>query len=82
MTNPHAKTANSAVGQRKGETMTQLESVLKRLRKSEREHYKFIADRYKDPQDRVDRFVSRMVWFVAGIFTGLIIAGLVAGITH
>lgn len=58
--------------------MTQLESVLQKLRKREKEHYRFIAGRYKP----IDGFVLRVSWFVYGILTGLTIAGIIAGISH
>jgi hypothetical protein len=60
--------------------MTQIDTLLKRLEAAPEEHFNFIAGRYKD--DPVDSFVTAVSWFTVGVLTGLILAGIIAGITH
>lgn len=46
------------------------------------EHYRCIIGRYKEePQDRVDMFVTAISWLSIGVIVGLILAGIIAGIT-
>ncbi len=47
------------------------------------EHYNFIAGRYKeDPEDKVDYFTTAASWFTIGVIVGLIVAGIIAGLTY
>ena len=66
---------------RKGEIMTQIEDVLKRLHEAKREHYTHIAGRCKQ-EHRVDVFVLACAWFTTGVLVGLVMAGIIEGITY
>jgi hypothetical protein len=43
------------------------------------EHYNFIAGRYK--REPVDYFTTAASWFTLGCICGLILAGIIVGIT-
>jgi len=46
------------------------------------EYYRCIIGRYKEaPQDHVDVFVTAVGWLSIGVIVGLILAGIIAGIT-
>ncbi len=44
------------------------------------EHYNFIAGRYK--REPVDYFATAASWFSLGVIAGLIVAGIIAGLTY
>uniref|UniRef100_A0A6H1Z763 Uncharacterized protein n=1 Tax=viral metagenome TaxID=1070528 RepID=A0A6H1Z763_9ZZZZ len=62
------------------ESIPQYQEALDRLNKAKREEYRFIAGRYK--HEPVDIFVLAMGWWAIGVLCGLIVAGIIAGITY